>query len=172
MRLASLPMEGQFFFTTIAGLGISIAGFAGLMIALRPDHTWTAVDRWRVRNIIYLGFRVAFLALMPIPVFAFTGDLALTIRIATVLVLAAIVIQWWQWAHEDSDEWPEGRRANLVALAVFGGGPNVANLWLASVGLFELILLLLLVHPANIFTVVVQEVVRGRRLSRSDQLGA
>ncbi|MFN2485162.1 MAG: hypothetical protein ABR609_00850 [Acidimicrobiia bacterium] len=38
-------MEGQIFFTTIAGLGVSIAGFAGLPVALRPDHQWTAQVR-------------------------------------------------------------------------------------------------------------------------------
>ena len=162
-------MEGQFFFTTIAGLGISIAGFAGLMIALRPDPNWTAIDRWRVRNIIYLGFRAAFLALMPIPIFAFTNDLAMTIRIASGLVVVAIAIQLWQWAHEDPDEWPEGRGANLFFLAVLGGGPSMVNLWLASVGLFEVVLLSLLVHPANIFTVVVQEVVRDHKVSHSDK---
>jgi hypothetical protein len=165
-------MEGQFFFTTIAGLGISIAGFAGLMIALRPDRNWTAIDRWRVRNIIYLGFRAAFLALIPIPIFALSGDVTLTIRIASAIVLVAIIVQGWNWAHEDPEEWPEGRWANVVFLVLGGGGPNVANLWLASLGLFEVVLLILLVHPANIFTVVVQEVVRQRRGSRSDQLGA
>ncbi|MGI8513940.1 MAG: hypothetical protein ACR2NT_02155 [Acidimicrobiia bacterium] len=40
--LPSVAVEGQIFFTTIAGLGVSIAGFAGLPVTLRPDHQWTA----------------------------------------------------------------------------------------------------------------------------------
>lgn len=30
-------MEGQFFFTTVAGVSVSLAGFAALIAALRED---------------------------------------------------------------------------------------------------------------------------------------
>jgi hypothetical protein len=41
-RYDSVSMEGQFFFTTVAGVSVSLAGFASLIAALREDsRTWT-----------------------------------------------------------------------------------------------------------------------------------
>jgi hypothetical protein len=42
---------------TLAGLGLSVAGFAGLVRALREDGRWSRADLWRLRKIIDLAKR-------------------------------------------------------------------------------------------------------------------
>lgn len=45
-------VTGQFFFTTIAGLALSVAGFATLVTALRSEGRWSRTSLWRLRNIV------------------------------------------------------------------------------------------------------------------------
>ena len=45
-------MEGQFYITTIAGLGVSLAGFSALLTLFRAGQVWDAVTLWRARAIV------------------------------------------------------------------------------------------------------------------------
>ena len=50
-------MRDAFFFLSLAGLGLSVAGFAGLVSAFRRrDEGWTRTELWRLRTIARLSF--------------------------------------------------------------------------------------------------------------------
>lgn len=40
-------MEGQFYITTIAVLGVSLAGFSALLALFGAGQVWDAVTLWR-----------------------------------------------------------------------------------------------------------------------------
>jgi hypothetical protein len=97
-------MPGQPFLLTVAGLALSVAGFAGLMAAFRRDASWTPTDLWRLRGIVRLSFLCMFLALAPVPIFTLVQNEALAVAISSLLV--ASVYAW------------EARLAHLVGLFV------------------------------------------------------
>ena len=74
----------------LGGLGVSLAGFAGLISALdRRPAAQSAVVASRIRTIVFLGFTLTFAAFGTIALYTVTGaDLTMTVRVAT-LILAA-----------------------------------------------------------------------------------
>lgn len=77
-RRGSVPCPaatGQFFFTTIAGLALSAAGFASLVTALRTDGLWSRTSLWRLRNIVGESLTIMVIAITPLPLhYARDGD--------------------------------------------------------------------------------------------------
>ncbi len=130
-------MKDAFFFLSIAGLGMSVAGLAGLVSAFRRgEDAWDRVELWRLRAIAQLSFICVFLALI-----IFAG-----------LYIIQIIL-----ALRDRFNWP--RRAWIVnALLPYGafGLFNILNIALGLSGLLEVGLLLRLVHPVNLFLFVLR----------------
>ena len=62
-------MEGQFYITTIAGLGVSLAGFSALLTLFRAGHAWDSVTLWRARAIVRTSLETALAMLTVIPVY-------------------------------------------------------------------------------------------------------
>ena len=61
------------FFLTVAGIGMSFAGFAGLMNSLRRrGETWTPMDLYQLRIIVAYAIATLFGSLATIP-FVFDG---------------------------------------------------------------------------------------------------
>jgi hypothetical protein len=144
-------VRDAFFFLSIAGLGLSVAGFSGLVAALRRrDEAWTRTELWRLRAIPRLSFVVVFLALAPFPLFALTGDEALVIRIASGFVVLAhlyeIIAPRFEMADWPGQSWVINAAANSVAALL-----SVANLFVAQTGLLEIALLFQLLHPVDLF---------------------
>ena len=82
-------MPNAAFLMTVGGLGVSFAGFAGLITALdrRPTKP-EAVIEWRIRNLVLDSFMITAICFGAVALFEITdGDLALTIRIAAVVAL-------------------------------------------------------------------------------------
>ena len=103
-------------FLSVSGLALSVAGFAGLVSAFRGrDQGWTRAELWRLRMIARLSFILVFLALLPFPLYALTGDEPLVIRIVSTLIILAHLF-----------------------------------------GMLELALLARLVHPINLFLLVLR----------------
>jgi hypothetical protein len=154
-------MTGQPFFLTMAGISLSLAGFAGLLASFRDaSQPWTVTDLWRLRRIVNRSFASLFLALIPVPLFGIIGDEAAAVRIASAIfaaiVLADVVLLTPEWRRL----WPEDRGLYLawsisgsIALLLF------ANVLFASAGVYELGLVLVLLWPAGIF----MRVLRGVR---------
>ena len=146
-------MTGQPFFLTMAGISLSLAGFAGLLASFRdPTEPWTVVDLWRLRRIVNRSFASVLVALIPIPIFGMIGDEAAAVRLASVVFAAIVLVDLVMLTPEWRRLWP-GDRSLYVAWVVSGsiGLLLLANIALASAGLYELGLVLILLWPAGIF---------------------
>ena len=80
-------MEGQFYITTIAGLGVSLAGFSALLTLFRAGQVWDAVTLWRARAIVRTSLETALAMLTVIPIFYLAGSDAWGIRAGTLIML-------------------------------------------------------------------------------------
>lgn len=152
-------MEGQPFFNTVAGLSVSLAGFASLIAWLRDDATtWDPINLWRVKTIVRHALTIAALALVLGPIYSISQSLATTVRIGSVLVIFFEVADMLKNRHPDPEIWSP---AYTWKVSMAGGSFYIAlgivNLWLASLGLLQLCYLLLLGSPAGIFYNFVRE---------------
>ena len=151
-------MPAQAFLTTIAGLSVSLAGFASLIAWLRVDPTtWDPINLWRLRTIVRDALLVAFLALALVPVHELTGDGAATIRIGASLLVVFNVTDMVRYRQKDPVIWTSNSwgvyMATNSALALF----QIVNVAVASTGLLQLGFLFLLTSPAGIFYNFVRE---------------
>ncbi|OLC57690.1 MAG: hypothetical protein AUH85_02665 [Chloroflexi bacterium 13_1_40CM_4_68_4] len=151
-------MTGQFFFTAIAGLALSIAGFGALVATFRRDAAWSRTEIWRLRSIVRLGFVCMFLALAPLPLYyAVAGDEMLAIRLSSLLVVIAEV---WEvrGAVGERHEW---QSRDWVRRYIVVGASQVAfsllNVAIGSVWLLMIGLLIRLSHPAQLFVRVLRD---------------
>ena len=144
-------MRDAFFFLSVAGLALSVAGFAGIVSAFRNrEQGWTRTELWRLRAIPRLSITLVFLALLPFPIYALTGDEAVVVRVVSGLVLLAYLFETVAAAF-DRASWP-GRTWLVGAVGSFLFGlVSLVNLVAAQVGLLEIALLLLLLEPAALF---------------------
>ena len=156
-------MEGQAFFTTIAGISVSLAGFASLIAWLRDDMTtWDKINLWRVKTIVRHALIIAGIALVLIPAYALTEDQATTVRIGAALIILFEVGDLIYNAPPDPEIWNPRMTWYVTILgATFYSALQIANLFLAELGLLELGLLLLLGSPAGIFYNFVRELGRS-----------
>src|ERR1041385_643885 len=76
-------------FMALAGVGVSLAGFAGVIAALgRRPGEHSAIVAYRITNIVLLGLGRALAAYGTLVAYTLAGgDLALAVRVGTVLVL-------------------------------------------------------------------------------------
>jgi hypothetical protein len=144
-------MTFQFFYLSIAGLALSVAGFAGLVTAFRHDEGWTRAGLWRLRNIVRLSISLVLIALLPFPVFALTNDEPMAIRV-TALALIAVLVYDLTSAWRGRGAWSDTSwvRAYL-ALGSLELLLHVLTLVLASPGLLMLSLIGRLEHPMHLF---------------------
>lgn len=156
-------MEGQFFFTTVAGLALSLAGFASLIAWLREDaDTWDPVNLWRVKAIVREALTLVFLVLVLIPIFTLTNDIHATIRLGSVGFMLSNVSEMIRNRTPDPSVWrPRITWAIYMAGSVVYFLVHLANFWLASLGLLQLMALLAWLSPAGIFTNFVREMGRN-----------
>jgi hypothetical protein len=145
-------LTGQPLLLTIAGLSLSVAGFAGLMTAFRRGETWTATDIWRLRGIVRLSFINMFLGLVPAALFLVIPSDQFALGAGSIPVAAA-------YAHEGLGVLRERARSGLapwmigyLALDVLLGVTMLANVIAASSGLLAIVLLVRLAHPVGLFT--------------------
>jgi hypothetical protein len=153
-------VTGQPFFLTMAGISLSLAGFAGLLASFRePTESWTLVDLWRLRRIVNRSFASVFVALIPIPIFGIIGDEGAAFRVASAVFAALVLFDMVVITPEWRRLWP-GDRSLYVAWVISGsiGLLLVANVAFVSGGVYELGLVLILLWPAGIFMRVLRSV--------------
>ena len=154
-------MQGEFFFMGIAALGVSLAGFAGIIAALDRSPERSAISQWRIRNIVVEGLGITFAGFGTVAVYSVTGDdLELTIRIVclyfVVFRLVRIVTQ-----GKPGPAWPdESWRKIAIAGDLFNVALLVVIAVFARLGLFQLLFLLQLYSPASIFIRTVQDLTK------------
>jgi hypothetical protein len=150
-------MPGEFYFMAIGGLGVTLAGFAGLIAALQGREG--PVAAWRIRNIVLQGFSVTMVGFATVALYTITQDVTLTVRVASILMVLTWAARWGEW--RPSSAWPDERRRRgytfsqlAFAIAV------VVNIALASLGFLQLLLLLLLSGAVGIFARAVYDATR------------
>ncbi len=155
-------MPGQFFFTAIAGLSLSIAGFASLIAWLREDQrNWDPINLWRVKAIVREALTLVFLALVLIPIFSLTEDIDTTTRLGAVGFILSKLYEMVVNRVPDPAVWTSrfawtvymiSRAAHVIL--------HIVNLWVASLGILQLGALLALMSGAGIFANFVREMGR------------
>ena len=151
-------MPGEFFFMSMGGLGMSLAGFGGLIAALTPKKAAaTPVTKWRITHIVIWGLQLTVIGFGVVAVYSVTEDEAMTARIASGAAVLVHLLRFGSmrpgpaWVRESE------RRANFwgtwVLIVVFGG-----NVVLGSVGYLHVIMLLVFAGPASIFATGIKEI--------------
>lgn len=144
-------MPGEFFFLTFGGLGISLAGFAGLVFALdRRTDMNDPIVRWRIRHVATTGLLIAQTGLLVFPVFFLTESVPTTVRIISLVGLLAQIPGYLEL--RPGRAWPSDRRRKInilvASLTVVGWALNI---WIASVGFLMLLFVLWLNAPIGTF---------------------
>lgn len=145
-------MPDEFFFLTFGGLGISLAGFAGLIHALdRSQDADNPQTKWRIRNIVIAGATVAMAGLLTWPVFGFTQDVETTVRIISAFFVVGFIRQMAVDARPGA-AWPnENRRRVFLAIGIVLMGFAVLNVSIASTALLEMVFVLAVGGPIGTF---------------------
>lgn len=151
-------MPGEFFFMALGGLGVSLAGFAGLIAALTPKKAAASpVTKWRITHIVVWSLQLTFIGLGVVALYAIIEDATTTARVASGL--AALIHVSRFRANRPGPAWPrenERRAAQwftaVITLALAG------NILVGSVGYLHAIMIVLLLGPASIFATGVREI--------------
>jgi hypothetical protein len=163
-------VDEEFYFMSLAGLGVSLAGFAGLISALdRRPVAHSAVAAWRIRNIVLGGFTITFAGFATVLLFNLTNkDMTLTVRLASLILAAANVVPMFSEARP-GPAWPT-ERGRLVAIAatLLIIAADLGNVIVGGLGYLQLLFLVQLSGPVSIFINTVREVAGG---DRSDPQG-
>jgi hypothetical protein len=164
-------MPGEFFFMAFGGLGVSLAGFAGLISALdRTSAGMSAISAYRIRTIVVLGFGLTFAGFGTVAAYTLTGsDLPMTVRIGTVL-LGLAHVRGLLFGTRPGPEWPDERERRVAkAILVVTLLVTLGNLAVASVGYLEALLLVGLVGPVSIFYNTIRAATEPFRPSRAER---
>jgi hypothetical protein len=76
----------------IGGLGVSIAGFAGLIATLDRRPEARNPIGWRIPNIVIRGFHVTFSGFTTVAIYTITADVGMAVRIAKPRACAGFFI--------------------------------------------------------------------------------
>ncbi len=149
------------FFTAVAAISTTLAGFSGLLVAFRRGDQLRSIDLFHLRGIAETGLSTALIALMTIAVATLTGDLRSATRILAAIVLAFIVFQiivfaWRQRRLSVRTPWPPAVVAVGIDLAAVALA--VVTIVLRAVGIYEALLLLLLARPMWDFVRVLRDI--------------
>ena len=154
-------MPGEFYFMALGGLGVTLAGFAGLIAALQGPEG--PIGAWRIRNVVYGGFGVTVSGFGTVALYTVTQDVALTVRLASIVMVLAQAARLGEW--RPGPAWPnERQRRGFIVGQLAVAVAIVANVALASVGYLQVLLLLLLSVPAGIFARAVRDAAGGSRV--------
>ncbi len=157
-------VEAQPFFTTVASLSVSLAGFGAVIGWLRPDPSgWDPINLWRVKTIVRDAFSVAFLCLSLVPIYSFSQNEATTIRVGSAVVLLLAVSDIWRVRHPDTDVWDASSWRVFLTTNGILGLLALGNIFWGSLGVLQALVLVLLTSPAGIFYNFVREMGRSSR---------
>ena len=149
------------FLLSITGLGVSLAGFSGLVAALKRGPARKPLDVFRLRQIPEMALAAGFLALVSIAIADSTGSASLTIRIAGgaaivfVMANALLLIARARSMQVTID----GTDRTLAAVINFGAiAAGVAALAVPTTGAYEWLLALLIARPGIAFLLALSDI--------------
>lgn len=142
----------------MGGLGVSLAGFAGLLAALTPHSAQPSpITNWRITHIVVWSFQTAFTGFGVVAVYALVHNVSTTARIASAVAALLMASRGFNstrpgavWPNEK--ERTQVRWVGAAVTVVFLG-----NVVLGNVGFLHVIMLLLLLSPASVFQAAVRE---------------
>ena len=150
-------MTGQFFFTTIAALALSTAGFATLVTALRGEGRWSRVSLWRLRAIVGESLTITVVAVLPLPLYyALGGDEAAVIRITSGVLALKFAFAIWR-AVTERGEWGTRYTVQAVILVAIQLVAQLANVWVASLPILMFGLLVWLTFPIQLLFAIIRD---------------
>jgi hypothetical protein len=156
----SAAMTDESYFLALSGLGLSLAGFAGIISALdRRGSARTPVSAWRIRSIVRGGFILMFAGPATVALYYGTNaNLDLTVRLSSLL-LALVNLQTAAFHEGKGPEWPS-ERGRRVALAILAAtiAANLGNVVVGSLAYLQLLFLVQISGPASIFLNTVRDV--------------
>ena len=76
-------MPSEVLLIGIATLGVTLAGFAGVVAVFREDDTWTEMHSFRLRVLVRNSLAVMFMALLPLIFMTGFGDERVAIGVAS-----------------------------------------------------------------------------------------
>ena len=148
-------MTGQFFFTTVSALALSIAGFAGIVTALRQEGRWPKTWLWRLRAIVGESLTITVVGMLPLPIYyASGGDEPLTIRLMSAVLVGKFVLAIWRTLPQRA-EWGTRFVVRAIVLLVIQAGAQLANLWLAWLAVLMFGLLAWLSFPIQLLFAII-----------------
>jgi len=129
---------------TFSQVAIGLAGFSAILVALSgKPHQWTAVDAFRIRNILAFSFESVFLSLVPFVLTFFSLRAALVWQVSLwilALVTLGAVLQIFIGVYRMS----RADRAVLKYLVI-----STVTAALLVMALIELLTALGWLHPAS-----------------------
>jgi hypothetical protein len=144
-----------FYFMAVGGLGVTLAGFAGLIAALQGREG--PVAAWRIRNVVFQGFGVTIVGFGTVALYTITQDVTLTARLASIVMVVTRATSWGEL--RPSAAWRDERqRRGAIFIQLAFAVAVIVNIALASVGYLQLLLLVFLTAPAGIFALAVRDV--------------
>lgn len=154
----------------LAAVGVSLAGFAGVIAALgRRPGEHSVVVAYRITNIVFLGLTRALAAFGTLVAYTIAeGDLALAVRVGTVLVLLPYLRGFGELRRGPA--WPDERQRRMGFVVLIGMLLlTAANVVVASLGYLELLLLVaLVIGPGLIFYGTIRDAARAERAASGD----
>ena len=150
-------MPGEFYFMAMGGLGVSLAGFAGLIAALTPKKAAASpVTKWRITQIVVWSLQLTLIGFGIVALYAIIEDASTTARVASG---AAALIHVFRFRSNRPGAWPrESERKQsqwftaVITLVLAG------NIFVGGVGYLHAIMIVLLFGPASIFATGVREI--------------
>ena len=144
----------------IAGLGVALAGFSGLVAAFRQSGQWKPLDSYRLLQIPEMGLSTALLALATIPLAETVGSGHAAIQWASGAALAFTMVHVLVLIVRARRMGIDLSRWGVIGAAVI----DIATLGAAAVGLalgalpvYQWLLLLLLARPMLAFVLVMSD---------------
>lgn len=166
------------FLYSMAGVSMSLASLAGLVIAFRRTGVWGAHDVYRLRQIVEWGFANVLLALLAIPAAATLGSETSALRLMGALTLVYVTVNILVLLRRVRTIERETQRAigltsqtaplrNLTRVRPLVVGIGIAlvmlataTIVLASMAAWELTLLVLVARPMTAFVYVLASIGR------------
>ncbi len=151
------------FLLSIAGLGVTLAGFSGLVAAFRRGASLKPMDAYRLRQIPEMGLAVTVIALVTIP-------LSDTVRPHAAIQIAsgaALLFTVWHILNLNMRLRRLKLRQNTAGLTAAGLIDilvlivGAASLAVGSTVAYEWVLVLLLARPTLAFVLVLSDVGAG-----------
>lgn len=148
------------FFTAVATVSMTLAGFSGLLVAFRRGDQLRSVDLFHLRGIAETGLATALLALTTIAIATLAGDLRSATRTLAVIVLAFLGFQIavFAWRQRRLSVRSERLQAvGSVAIDIAAVALAVVTIVVRAVGVYEALLILLLARPMWDFVRVLRD---------------